>query len=58
MAEIKSMYSNEAIKEYARQNNIDVMNSHQMAAKFMEMEDVISLLDSRVTSLERLLKTK
>lgn len=58
MAETKSFYSDEAILQYAIDNNMEVMNKLQIAAKFMEMEDVISLLDSRVTSIERFLKTK
>lgn len=58
MAEIKSIYSKESITQYAKENNLDVLNVHQIAAKLMEMEDVISLLDSRVSSLERFLKTK
>lgn len=58
MSQIKSLYSEESIVEYAREQNLDLLNPVQIAAKLMEMEDVISLLDSRVSSLERFLKTK
>jgi hypothetical protein len=45
MAEIKSHYSNESINEYARENNLDVLNSHQIAAKFMEMEEKFTVME-------------
>lgn len=53
MAEIKSLFSNESIQEYARENNLDVLNSQQIAAKFMELEQELSNIDDRITRLEK-----
>ena len=51
MAEIKSHYSNESINEYARENNLDVLNSHQIAAKFMEMEEKFTVMEWEISKL-------
>ena len=39
MPDIKSKYSSEQIAEYARANQLDLLNPQQIAAKFMEIED-------------------
>ena len=51
MSEIKSPYSNESIQEYARENNLDVLNSHQITAKFMEQDEKIVVLEWQISKL-------
>lgn len=38
MPEIKSVHSREDIAQYARDNQLDVANQTQIAAKFLELE--------------------
>ena len=45
MPEIKSKHSREEIEQYARDNQLDVMNHVQISAKFLELESRISNLE-------------
>jgi len=38
MPQIKSKFTDEEVAQYARDNNLDVLNPMQIAAKFMELE--------------------
>lgn len=46
MPEIKSVHKPEVIAQYARDNQLDVANQTQIAAKFLELETRISNLES------------
>lgn len=38
MPEIKSIHTREDIEQYARDNQLDILNATQIAAKFLELE--------------------
>lgn len=38
MPDIKSAHKPEAIAQYARDNQLDILNTMQIAAKFLELE--------------------
>ena len=44
--EIKSVHSREDILEYARDNQLDVANQTQIAAKFLELETRIKSFEA------------
>ena len=56
MAEIKSPYSDESIAQYAKEQNLDLLNSMQIASKFMELEEKNTILEDRLTWVEVYLK--
>ena len=45
MPEIKSQVSEETLTQYARDNNLDVLNLWQIIAKFYELEQRIQELE-------------
>ena len=51
MPEIKSKHSHEHIAQYARDNQLDVLNYMQIAAKFMELDVRISELEDTISKL-------
>ena len=47
MPEIKSNFTKEQLDQYARDNQLDVLNVAQISAKFMELETRIEKLESQ-----------
>lgn len=47
MPEIKSTFTKEKLEQYARDNQLDVLNVAQISAKFMELEARIEELESK-----------
>lgn len=50
MSEIKTIFTKEKLEQYARDNQLDVLNVTQISAKFMELEARIEQLESQSPS--------
>jgi len=48
MPEIKSVHTREDIANYARENQLDVANQTQIAAKFLELETRIEEVEKEL----------
>jgi len=46
MSDIKTTFTESTIKQYAVDNNLDILNHMQIAAKFMELEARIKSLEN------------
>lgn len=45
MPEIRSTHTKEQIEKYAKDNQLDILNPMQIAAKFLELEDRLSIVE-------------